>query len=168
MKHKYEEQWERVQRWYQRFKDINDGKPHIRNTEYEVDDVYAFFIDCYHLKDWIKHDNTLKIKNKGKCVEKYVHNTKDCLNDCGLICNSLKHLNPGKPEFIGKKYDVTISEFIGGDTKEMYEQNPTIIKMKFNIDTSDGVKDAFDFATECMESWKRFITEVIKEPTFKK
>jgi len=161
MVHKYEEQWDRVKRWYQRFKDINDGKPHTRNAEYEVDDVYSFFINCYHLKDWIISDDTVKIQNKRKHVEKYVHTTNDYLNDCGLICNSLKHLIPGKPEFVGKKYDVAISEFMGGDTKEMYEQNPTIIKIKFNIDTSDGIQDAFDIATKCMKSWEKFITEEI-------
>ena len=53
---KYEEQFKRVNRWYDRFKKLNSGKEHTRNTDFEADDVHAFFINCYHLKDWIKND----------------------------------------------------------------------------------------------------------------
>lgn len=53
---KYEEQFERVKRWYERFRRINEGTSHEKNTEYYHDEVYAFFVNCFHVKDWILND----------------------------------------------------------------------------------------------------------------
>jgi hypothetical protein len=44
---KYEEQFERVKRWYESFKRINEGTSHEKNTEYYHDEVYAFFVNCF-------------------------------------------------------------------------------------------------------------------------
>lgn len=52
---KFEEQYERVKRWYQRVEAITFGMAHNKNTDFLQDEVFAFFINCYHLKDWIKH-----------------------------------------------------------------------------------------------------------------
>ena len=55
---KYPEQWDRVRRWYLRFREISEGKLHDRSSDFYQDDIYAFFMNCYHLKDWIKKDPT--------------------------------------------------------------------------------------------------------------
>src|SRR5208337_1655775 len=83
-------QWERVKRYYTRFKALNDGIEHAMSSEHCVDDIYAFFQNCYHLKDWIKNDNTAPAA-KRKGVEGYVK-SHDCLKLCADICNGLKHL----------------------------------------------------------------------------
>jgi len=160
MIHKYEEQWGRVKRWYKRFQDINEGKPHTQDTDYYVDDVYSFFINCYHLKDWIIHDDTLKINDRENLVYDFI-NSIDCLLYCADICNSIKHLkltHPPKtgtqPEFKGKDFDLKIAETIG-----KIEQKTPIISIKFHIETSIGNQDAFIIATECMKSWERFIND---------
>ena len=54
---KYLNQWGRIQRWYQRFGEISDGKLHDRSTDFYQDEVYSFLMNCYHLKDWIKNDS---------------------------------------------------------------------------------------------------------------
>jgi|GEM_PF-3185811 len=46
-------QFERMERMF-----LKVSKPYFSSTEY-LDDVQHFFQDCWHLKDWIKHDPTL-------------------------------------------------------------------------------------------------------------
>ena len=84
----YKEQYDRTKRWYEEFKKINNKKEHIRNTQYEDDIVYAFFQNCYHLKDWIKNDDKIKTR---KNVERFIEENK-CLSICSDICNGSKHL----------------------------------------------------------------------------
>ncbi len=52
----YSVQLHRVKRYLQRFEEIGSGKAHNQSTPDYDDDVYAFFQNCYHLKDWIKND----------------------------------------------------------------------------------------------------------------
>ena len=67
-----QEQFERVKRWYSRIRDIYQGKPHIFPSDYYQDEVYAFFLNCYHLKDWIKNDDTVEPSKKNN-VENFIN-----------------------------------------------------------------------------------------------
>lgn len=83
----------RVVRYYKRFEELNSGVLHDRPTDEREDDVYAFFLNCYHLKDWIKKDTALAPLGH---VEHFVHGktgVSPCrtLQICGDICNGAKH-----------------------------------------------------------------------------
>jgi hypothetical protein len=52
----WEEQWKRVGRWFERFSDTARGRDHNRESDAYQDEVYAFFLCCFHLKDWLKND----------------------------------------------------------------------------------------------------------------
>ena len=52
----WEQQWERVQRWFERFSNTAGGRAHNRHSDSYQDEVYAFFLNCFHLKDWLKND----------------------------------------------------------------------------------------------------------------
>jgi hypothetical protein len=143
-----------VKRWYERFASINQGIIHTCSSDCYQDEVYAFFLNCYHLKDWIKND-----ANAGAAandVERFV-DTNDDLKLCADICNGLKHLRltsprSGRdPRFGKRKFDVTI----GG--------HETTISIKYTIDTSSGPIDAFGLATRCFQAWKDFI-ELYTQP----
>ena len=153
---KHKEQFERVQRWYEIFKEINKGRIHNRTSEFYQDEVYAFFINCYHLKDWIINDKTVVIlgtkAKKRKHVENYI-NSVDELKICADICNGSKHLcfdkehpprSGKKPEFGSKTFKVTIGT------------EPTKIAVKTLVNTSSGPKNAFDLATKCIKAWEKF------------
>jgi len=56
---KYREQYDRMKRWYIRFASLNQGRPHNVPSDNYLEDIYAFFMNCYHLKDWIKNDDTV-------------------------------------------------------------------------------------------------------------
>ena len=39
----WEQQWNRVGRWFSRFRETASGRDHDRETEYYQDEAYAFF-----------------------------------------------------------------------------------------------------------------------------
>ena len=51
---KHREQYDRMMRWYARMKATDSGREHAVASDNYVDEIYAFFLNCYHLKDWIK------------------------------------------------------------------------------------------------------------------
>lgn len=152
---KYEEQFERVERWYTRFQEITFGINHDKNTEYRQDVVYAFFINCYHLKDWILYDNSVKIKDKKQKIEEFI-NKNECMKLCADLCNGMKHLELNKTR-TGKQPVINKREF-------SLDLGPkgTILAVKYKIETSTGIKDAFALAIECKEKWEEFIKKEIK------
>ena len=149
---KYMEQFERVKRWYERFRVINQGRQHDRPSDYYQDEVYAFFLNCYHLKDWIKNDES--IRPAAAKVEEFINNNKE-LGLCADICNGVKHLKltsnrSGKyPQFGKREFKLSL----GG--------HRAIISVKYSIDTADGPVDAFELATKCLQAWKNFIVSNI-------
>jgi hypothetical protein len=138
-----------VKRWYERFRKINEGVQHVRQSDEYQDDVYAFFLNCHHLKDWIKNDESVDEATKNK-VEGFIE-TKQELKICADICNGLKHLKLTRqrsglqPRFAGRLFKLSL----GGS-------EPTI-SIKFSIETERGPIDAFQVATKCLEAWTSFI-----------
>ena len=145
-------QLDRVQRYLQRFREINSGRKHNHPSDYYEDDVYAFFQNCYHLKDWIKHDP--QCKSWTNCEKLITHSRN--LSLCADICNGLKHFKLTKlrssesPRIEGKDINLKITE--GGS-----EESGLKISMKIEIHTNSGPIDAFKLATECVSEWKSYI-----------
>jgi len=137
-----------MKRSYQRFAQIDQGRRHDMGCENYRDEVYSFFLDCYHLKDWLINDPGFP-GNKDD-VEDYVNSNQE-LRLCADICNRKKHLLLGKPRSTenpsvsGQKIDLNSGTGVG------------MIKIKFTIDTASGTRDAFELATKCLELWKEFI-----------
>lgn len=145
------EQFRRVKRWYERFKKIDQGIPHNRSSESYQDEVYTFFQNCHHLKDWIKNDDAVSTHTKEK-VEDFI-GQEDCLKLCADICNGTKHLKLNRersrksPEFGSRRYVLAL----GG--KE------PVIQVKWSITTKTGIIDAFQLASECLQKWEEFLKE---------
>ena len=145
---KYLEQFDRVKRWYQRFLTINEGRQHNLPSDNYQDEVYAFFVNCFHLKDWIKNDESAG--TAADKVEEFVKNNKE-LNLCRDICHGIKHLkltvprSGQDPRFGQRKFKVGL----GGPE--------ATISVRYTIDTSSGPVDAFELATRCLQAWENFI-----------
>ena len=158
------EQWERVKRYFMRFERINGGMPVTKNSAHEInfkDEVYAFFVFCHHLKDWIMSDKTVKINQK--TVADFVKGN-DCLTLCASICSGIKHLKRKSR----KLPNVRIGEF-GKVSYRIEEGKLKSIAVKFSISRNSEKVDAFELATECMDKWKKFIAQNIeKERTVKR
>ena len=149
---RHQEQFKRVQRWYERFKNINNGKIHDEPSEFYEDKMYAFFMNCYHLKDWIINDPAAaSVAHK---VENYINNNLD-LKICGNLCNSLKHLYLDTERFPPRsredpKFGTKIAK---------YNISENSIKFYYTIDTLSGHRDAFEIATKCIEAWDKFYSD---------
>ncbi len=121
------------------------------NSENYVDEIYAFFQSCYHLKDWLRNDDSLTSAVQG-AVEGYI-NQQRSLKLCADICNSSKHLQLNRPRsnenpaFGRKDYSLTLTANV--DEAE--------ISLKLWINTDSGAEDAFSLATECVQEWDAFL-----------
>jgi len=156
------EQWERVQRYYSLIeKFTKKGVPPANKDSPELnflDQHYAFFIFCYHLKDWIDNDTTLNLTRKK--ADKFIKGNTH-LEICGDICNGIKHLKRNEerirrawqPEFEKK---ATVS-------RKIVEGKLVSKRWKAFVLTDIGKIDVFDLATECMDKWKEFIRQNIGE-----
>jgi len=162
--HYYEEQFDRVKRYYGRFEEINAGRIHDQDSEEYRDDVHAFFQNCFHLKDWIKNDDSLPDIVRS-AVEAYVNGNYD-LNLCGDICNGAKHLKLDKKIRTGKQPQLTkteVSLHMGGSlgfgpvSSAPLSAIETTIIIRYTIETAQGSIDAFDLATRCIDAWKTFL-----------
>ncbi len=147
---KYREQYERMKRWYARFSVIDQGRLHDVTSDHYEDDVYAFFLNCYHLKDWIKNDPAVGVAAQ-QGVEGFINSSRS-LKLCADICNAHKHLRltssrSGEHPGFGKKH-VSLTLAVG---------SPPAISVKYEIDTATGPVDAFTLATDCVKDWESFI-----------
>ena len=79
----YEEQLGRVERFLQRI-----SVPNKNREEYE-DFLWAFFQNCWHLRDWLKNDTSIR-KRKREAILSAVKQSKVLLI-CECIANRSKH-----------------------------------------------------------------------------
>lgn len=147
----YSDQYQRTKRWYDRFCKLAQGRTHDLESVNYVDDIYAFFMNCYHLKDWLKNDRNI-VASIRNAVEPYI-NSDESLCLCADICNSLKHFDlprsprsQADPAFGAKRYAIALEP-----GKE------TIISLKLEVTTRDGPIDAFQLATNCVVAWEKFL-----------
>ena len=152
----WREQFERVKRWYERFKIIDSGRPHTHPSDYYQDEVYAFFQNCHHLRDWILNDDNINIG--AQTLKNFVTGHQE-LQICGDLCNGTKHLklkkpwSTIKPEFGARHFDLKLE----------VPNNKATISVKYSIDTDTGEMDAFELATKCLQSWEWFIKSNIND-----
>lgn len=148
---RYQEQYDRMKRWYARLAALDQGRRHDVASDNHVDEIYAFFMNCYHLKDWIKQDSAVAAPVQ-QSVEGHIDANRP-LKLCADICNSLKHLTltshrSGESPMFGKR---EYALALGGGAA------PTI-RLKYQVDTAAGPIDAFQLATECVHAWDTFLS----------
>lgn len=146
----WEEQWKRVERYYQRFKEMNDGfTGHGEPSEYHFDDMLAFFQNCLHLRDWLEED---KFISKNISMEPKVYlNSTGCLAICRDLANGTKHMKL-RPNSIKSG-----SEPKRGPRRMEATMGSQIISLSTTIEHNGKMIDAFTLATECMAAWKKYL-----------
>jgi hypothetical protein len=144
------EQFDRVKRYHGRFAQLNAGMEMTMPSENYIDDIYAFFQNCYHLKDWLKKDPTFTKRTPAE-IEDYITHTPS-LAICADICNATKHLglsvaprSGAEPRFGRREFHAHVGI-----------AHPTTA-VKASIDHNGTTFDAFTLATECVQAWEAFI-----------
>ncbi len=99
----WKQQLDRIARYANRFDRLVHQHQQLfdRDANEFVDDIYASFVVCHSIKDWIKNDQTLNIRSRK--IEDFVSNT-PILAVCSDVANGFKHLTcdpkrTGKEEF---------------------------------------------------------------------
>jgi hypothetical protein len=69
--HLYLQQLARAWRFLQRYRDSSTHKPgERRHSYYDSDDnLWAFFQNCWHVKEWLKHDTSVEDEPKKGALE---------------------------------------------------------------------------------------------------
>jgi hypothetical protein len=145
----WRQQWDRVNRWYGEFQLTNDGRPHTRNSDYYVDEVYAFFQNCHHLKDWLKNDPTTI--HRCRDVEDVLKASVN-LRLCGDLANATKHLQLNQRTHTG---DRKIG--FGSRHFDLELGDPPTVNVRFVVESGGQKHDAFDIATKCIEEWEHYL-----------
>jgi len=143
-----EEQWERVKRYFERFERLSrTGRIHDTNSENYVDDIYSFFIHCYHLKDWIQYDDSSSLKNA------VVDFGRDSVSFqiCRDLCLGAKHLHVGDPKSNLKDKKLGRKHFY-------YDVSSNVIRVTIFVETDAGEKEVLPIAEKCMSEWKEFLS----------
>jgi hypothetical protein len=137
-------------RAYERLKIIYTDNGRTISNRDASDATNPFFSECYHLKDWLKKDQTIQLNGD---VERYVSDT-TCLSIAGDFCNSQKHAGLTKPPRSGaevKKTNTHIQIAFGAGS--------VVASSSFSIMVGDKEYDALELATQCIEAWQRFLSK---------
>lgn len=137
----YIDQMNRVRRFLMRLDD------QVRSQADYDDDMWSFFQNCWHLKDWIKNDSALPVSFRNS-IEGLVSASPD-LQVCADLANGTKHLRLDKPR-VGAKHSHRSVEYTGG--------NSSSIKFIYFIDVGNGAtRDGLGLARQCVIEWERIL-----------
>jgi hypothetical protein len=176
---KWQEQWDRVGRYYERLERLNRGLPHDSPSDaFYMDDVNAFFQNCYHLKDWLKNDDAY-LRRCGAVTNQEVERNRREIEDnvsyitelaiCADICNATnylyahstsscesraKHLALDRPPRSQKERSLGARDLylVLGAAEQA---GAAILRIAIRIDP-DG-EDAFTVATAAVRSWELYL-----------
>jgi hypothetical protein len=82
-------------RWFKKLQDIHQRKRLVNAPVEEImDEIAAFFQNCYYLKDWLLHDRVAKAKldSLGMKIDRDFINTDEDLKLLVDLCNGSKHM----------------------------------------------------------------------------
>jgi hypothetical protein len=105
--------------------------------------MWAFFQNCWHIKDWVKHDPLVPSATKEIIVDMAENQSVD-LKMCQQLCNGTKHLG-ARP---GAKHSRIESEYVDGFTVDM----DCVIE-----DASGNLISGKDLASRCIAEWERIL-----------
>jgi len=129
-------QYDRMRRWHDRLRTADWSVPSVR--EERLDDAYAFFQNCFALRDWLfATGEVAKEVASGAVAESLA------LRLCRDLCNATKHFDLSRPSTLG----FTIGR--------QYRAQPFVV-----FEDADGRQDLFEvvaLADQCVAEWDAFL-----------
>jgi hypothetical protein len=138
----YRHQLDRVRR----FLDRVDG-PQANDVEFQ-DMMWAFFQNCWHLKDWVENDALASEAQKTAVID-HAH-ASALLGICRELCNGTKHLGLGrKPSSgTGAAHDHVAISIVPGESSTI----DCIVQDGFGNPISGK-----QLARDCVAEWERIL-----------
>jgi hypothetical protein len=150
----WQEQLERARRYQVRLNTVVSMQEH-KDVFLGLDDAYAFFQNCYHLKDWLKNDHAFP---KAAQVEGYVTST-PALALCADIANGMKHLllkmkprSGAVPSPLQGTLVIALEDSFG----PREEEPPPSMSMQLKVEHAGRELDAIQIAAACYASLGEF------------
>jgi hypothetical protein len=141
----YRHQLERARRFRGRIYDLIHADWGTSPDEIAFQDMmWAFFQNCWHVKDWIKNDPLVPSATKSILVDLAENHSAD-LKMCQELCNATKHLG-ARP---GAKHSHVDSTSIDGFPVDM----DCMIE-----DASGNQISGKHLAQRCIAEWERILT----------
>jgi len=114
-----------------------------------------FFVQCYHLKDWIKEDKMLPA-SIGLQVENFINNSR-ALSLAADITNSEKHLiRKGQPR-IGEKVRLHTAANLSGPMGSFSIGGIYNFTILVETEKEHDPIDALVLGSDCISEWQKFI-----------
>jgi len=153
----WRDQWERVLRWHQRATAVRAALPASGPAKTRaLDDILAFFMNSYHLADWVHRDGAKPPQD----VQTFIEGDSSMLV-CRDICNGLKHyrLDPAYPSTSDSDWSTATRPLdpiviSGGHSSRMVGGQRG---SRWVFEHDGGDRDMFDLADACVEAWRKFL-----------
>jgi hypothetical protein len=135
----WQKQWERVEIGLRRIDAIYEGR-HGDSTE-AVYDLFSFFLNCYHLRDWLAADilSGMSHKKATKVIQRSTH-----LRVCGDLVN-----RTGR----------AVLARCWVDSKRSPTPQDAGVAHRWEIVAGDATFDAFELALNCVAAWETALTD---------
>jgi hypothetical protein len=151
------DQWERVIRWHERLTPFRTAFPEQEPARsYALDDVWAFFMNCYHLRDWLIRAGVKSQKE----VDSFIDQSQ-AMRLCRDVANGVKHykLNPRKPTTTNANWTtMTYYTYTGREGEALREHAHRVFlpdqAKRFKV---TAARDVFEVADACMTAWRGFL-----------
>lgn len=152
----WKDQYKRMLRSFERIESADSNKP----PDIYVDDAMHFFMDCWHLKDWIHHDYKLPLGKRSSIVKKALNS--EILQTCAALANRGKHLtlrreNPRKVKRTSDRLmgsvRLSVSNSQDMEARTIHKISYYIVNNRRNTKTQ-----LLDVARQSIDKWKEIIT----------
>jgi hypothetical protein len=145
----YREQYDRVQRWLKRIE-----ASHHDSATY-LDFMWAFYQNCWALKDWISNDNALDSSIR-ETVENEVKTYKN-LMICADLANRSKHLVLDRRPRVGAEVEsISVSISTGWPSTDAA---PIIIHQYKVVGNSGELGDGLAIARDAVAEWAELLNQ---------
>jgi hypothetical protein len=142
------EQYDRVQRWFERIEKYHKGTKEAVDVPKVKDNYLAFFQNCYHLRDHIENDSNNSVSESD--LDSFIQTTA-CMSLCADICNGSKHLKLNSKGWSKENPEMADGAIVRDNV------STGVVSVSYKVETDTGEKDAYDLAEECIKEWKKFM-----------
>jgi hypothetical protein len=126
--------------------------------ERRCDDFYAFFVICYHLKDWIKNDP--RVRQEAPTVADSVVafvDEKQSLRMSADIANGVKHLVRNNPTRVKIDPNALLSVAQPAFQADAFQEDAFQVSGEIVVKALDQKWDAEMIAGHCVAHWQNFL-----------
>lgn len=135
-------QLERMKRWRQRLESLRGSG----DLDHAFDVALAFFINCYHLRDWLHRSGGVESSDIDTLFASSLH-----LRIAADIANIAKHFDLTQPPRMTRQLSMA-REYVGPG--EGWFGSDSALRVQ-----SDGATyDLAELAGECEEAWRGFLS----------